>query len=262
MRNRYAFTLIELLVVIAIIAILAAILFPVFAKAREMARKINCISNLKQLSLGMLMYMEDYDEVFLGNQNNIDSEWGDWYPYSVRGICFLEWPQFIYPYTKNNQIQHCPSSPPGWYWWFSPSSADHIQTQFPLGVSYFYKFALARGRGIYDVNGFPIPLSLSEISFPAEDIMLGEFESWHNDPALGIYNTVSPDQVQQTDLNIAFVDGHAKYVQGGEFRQSRSYSNGPCPNPYGTPPNTLDLSNFVQDNGCWTTDPRSARDID
>jgi len=62
--KRKAFTLIELLVVIAIISILAAILFPVFARARENARRANCMSNLKQLALGMMMYTQDYDEKF------------------------------------------------------------------------------------------------------------------------------------------------------------------------------------------------------
>src|SRR5262249_38734327 len=65
MRNKKsAFTLIELLVVIAIIAILAAILFPVFAQAREKARSISCLSNNKQVSLGVLMYVQDYDETY------------------------------------------------------------------------------------------------------------------------------------------------------------------------------------------------------
>src|SRR5207248_8693882 len=69
-RTRRAFTLIELLVVIAIIAILAAILFPVFAQARASARAISCISNTKQVSLGLLMYSQDYDETFPKLDNN------------------------------------------------------------------------------------------------------------------------------------------------------------------------------------------------
>ena len=64
---RRGFTLIELLVVIAIIAILAAILFPVFARAREKARQTSCLSNIKQITLGALMYLSDYDEVFFGH---------------------------------------------------------------------------------------------------------------------------------------------------------------------------------------------------
>src|SRR5499427_72348 len=70
MRFRFhrGFTLIELLVVIAIIAILAAILFPVFAQAREAARKTSCLSNVKQLSLGILMYSQDYDEHWVGHK--------------------------------------------------------------------------------------------------------------------------------------------------------------------------------------------------
>src|SRR5262245_10999419 len=65
LRRRHGFTLIELLVVIAIIAILAAILFPVFAQAREKARQASCLSNMKQISLGWQMYMQDYDETWI-----------------------------------------------------------------------------------------------------------------------------------------------------------------------------------------------------
>ncbi len=70
MQRKSGFTLIELLVVIAIIAILAAILFPVFAQAREQARKTTCLSNLKQLGLGLFMYAQDYDETFPGAASN------------------------------------------------------------------------------------------------------------------------------------------------------------------------------------------------
>jgi prepilin-type N-terminal cleavage/methylation domain-containing protein/prepilin-type processing-associated H-X9-DG protein len=111
--NKKAFTLIELLVVIAIIAILAAILFPVFAQAREKARAISCLSNTKQLGLGAVMYMQDYDEVVLplhiqypddqvgiqvgGPQNGNEREWRRY------------WQYIIQPYLKNHAIEVCPS---------------------------------------------------------------------------------------------------------------------------------------------------------
>jgi prepilin-type N-terminal cleavage/methylation domain-containing protein/prepilin-type processing-associated H-X9-DG protein len=89
-RGRHAFTLIELLVVIAIIAILAAILFPVFAQAREKARAITCISNEKQISLGIMMYVQDYDEMY-GM-----SEW-----YDGNSNTYMSWREEIQPYVKN-----------------------------------------------------------------------------------------------------------------------------------------------------------------
>ncbi len=93
--RKSGFTLIELLVVIAIIAILAAILFPVFARAREKARQASCSSNLKQIALGMLMYAQDYDDTMLAGSG--------WQGQSVN------WQLKIDPYTKNKQIYTCPS---------------------------------------------------------------------------------------------------------------------------------------------------------
>src|SRR5215213_5115626 len=96
---RKAFTLIELLVVIAIIAILAAILFPVFARARENARRASCQSNLKQIGLGITQYAQDYDEKIPARA----------YFYSP-GL-YTTWSQIIEPYTKSVQILQCPSNP-------------------------------------------------------------------------------------------------------------------------------------------------------
>ncbi len=113
-----AFTLIELLVVIAIIAILAAILFPVFAQAREKARQTSCLSNMKQILTGSLMYTQDYDERLMpswlcmdgsdvaggGNGNGCTNSKGDQWT----------WTTFIQPYTKNKAVLLCPSAKDGW----------------------------------------------------------------------------------------------------------------------------------------------------
>ena len=94
--RRKGFTLIELLVVIAIIAILAAILFPVFAQAREKARQTTCASNLKQLGLGAMMYAQDYDQRYV-------PWWGD-------GVSKGQgWSSILMPYVKNEQLFACPS---------------------------------------------------------------------------------------------------------------------------------------------------------
>ncbi len=106
--RKSGFTLIELLVVIAIIAILAAILFPVFAKAREKARQASCQSNEKQLALAFMQYVQDYDEKFpIGDQNNApgqqnipgDQHWG-------RG-----WGGLVFPYAKSQGVYKCPDDP-------------------------------------------------------------------------------------------------------------------------------------------------------
>ncbi|MBC7287115.1 MAG: DUF1559 domain-containing protein [Armatimonadetes bacterium] len=97
------FTLIELLVVIAIIAILAAILFPVFARAREKARQASCQSNLKQLALGTLMYVQDYDEKFpLWHRMQPANQW----PLAPAAA--------VFPYVKNTQLYECPSTSPSY----------------------------------------------------------------------------------------------------------------------------------------------------
>lgn len=104
-RSRQAFTLIELLVVIAIIAILAAILFPVFAQARAKARQASCLSNQKQLGLGFMMYSEDYDNTLPITMDN-------------QSYIFVK---RLDPYLKNKQIMRCPSSS------FSEGAIQHKQ---------------------------------------------------------------------------------------------------------------------------------------
>ncbi len=120
--HRRGFTLIELLVVIAIIAILAAILFPVFARAREKARQASCLSNVKQITLGLLMYAQDYDGRWVRTRT-IPGHAG-----------WATWTAAIYPYVKNDQIYRCPSADTGTY----GTSCEHCSvTHADLGT-FFY----------------------------------------------------------------------------------------------------------------------------
>src|SRR5438309_1970214 len=98
LRRVPGFTLIELLVVIAIIAILAAILFPVFAQARAKARQASCLSNTKQLGLALQMYVQDYDETVVLNDNGSAT------------VPRLGWMDLLQPYIKNDGVLVCPSS--------------------------------------------------------------------------------------------------------------------------------------------------------
>ncbi len=126
-QRREGFTLIELLVVIAIIAILAAILFPVFAKAREKARQTSCLSNVKQAGLAVAQYIQDYDERFMTNNvdpntaasQSTEAAWHGW----VSNV--------LNPYVKNWQIFQCPSRTTGG-WWTQPQSGR------PVGYCYGY----------------------------------------------------------------------------------------------------------------------------
>lgn len=134
LRRRPGFTLIELLVVIAIIAILAAILFPVFAQAREKARTISCNSNARELGLAIRMYVQDYDERF---------PFGGWRPnFGAGEVGTWDWQNSTAPYIKNKGIYNCPSTtdedevpgnPQSWNWNRNP-------------VSYLYNNQLGRNR--------------------------------------------------------------------------------------------------------------------
>jgi prepilin-type N-terminal cleavage/methylation domain-containing protein len=146
-RARQGFTLIELLVVIAIIAILAAILFPVFAQAREEARKTVCLSNCKQLGLAIMMYVEDYDEMYPCDSVDLlpigiaDNDTG-----SPNYYTQIQWMWQIYPYTKNRQILACPSDPG------AKTNDWEGYDSNPINLTY-------SGACGYDGSGVPTPVS-------------------------------------------------------------------------------------------------------
>src|SRR5436190_2307149 len=176
-----AFTLIELLVVIAIIAILAAILFPVFAQAREKARGISCLSNTKQVDLGVQMYVQDYDETFPMDYYNTlfapsDPPFTPVVPETIVG-----WNEAIHPYVKNVQLFRCPSSPRG-----NPLTVGADGSTFgnddsaPTGATGYSINARLVGNDWLEDHppqfhgGIPAPLGLSALDFPVVTILLSE----------------------------------------------------------------------------------------
>ncbi len=159
-KVRSAFTLIELLVVIAIIAILASILFPVFGRARENARRSSCQSNLKQQGLGVLQYVQDYDEkypmayYYLNDTNGTGG--------------YRQWSRLIGPYVKSDQLFVCPSDPSGGL----PPTNVGLDDQAPR-LSYTANSTLMpRKRKTTDV---PSVVSLAAVDSTATTIMLAEY---------------------------------------------------------------------------------------
>jgi prepilin-type N-terminal cleavage/methylation domain-containing protein/prepilin-type processing-associated H-X9-DG protein len=257
MNRRRGFTLIELLVVIAIIAILAAILFPVFAQAREAARKSSCISNSKQIGLGMLMYVQDYDETFPANRPNCSHGDGGGFPYwgqDGNGIddfhMQAQWFAFvIQPYIKNQGIFKCPSAPQGIFkdWFSGGASTTRLRTLMPgiRGLDYEWKLA--------DAVAARCGHGLSSYQFSAQQGMI--FENWMTNAPHDSLPLQAIDP--KAAMNVTFVDGHSKWM-----RNSQSLMSGKCAsiNPYGAN-NWFDLHWRVTPNcSGWTWDPNISLD--
>jgi prepilin-type N-terminal cleavage/methylation domain-containing protein/prepilin-type processing-associated H-X9-DG protein len=221
--ERRGFTLIELLVVIAIIAILAAILFPVFARAREKARQTMCLSNGRQMAMAIFSYMGDYDDKFPGTSTNPNKEVSDY---------IYTWADCVDPYVKNKKIRECPSlgkvdlSRWGEYKWSQ------------VGVGMGMNVALGGCRGICWAHGtkaYPV-LGISKVAHPAATILLGDGEyhdAWKQSglefgQVMGCYlicghpgecpSYVNPHGWAEMFMgfrhnwraNVVFVDGHGK----------------------------------------------------
>jgi len=227
MRPRKGFTLIELLVVIAIIAILAAILFPVFARAREKARQTSCLSNMKELGLGCLMYATDYDSCMpAGCQGGCS-----------QGPTATSWYDTTQPYVKNWQIYTCPSGT------FGGSIGPHglprndgCLAAYPNGfrslTAEYGGYALNVGRygcaGMDQVGWGPgsNPCKTKKdniVTSPATVGMLFETDwcrficgTWHMGGYRNPWAGAGPQHHERCDhndgMNICYTEGHAKWL--------------------------------------------------
>jgi prepilin-type N-terminal cleavage/methylation domain-containing protein/prepilin-type processing-associated H-X9-DG protein len=193
-RTRQGFTLIELLVVIAIIAILAAILFPVFAQARDKARSVSCVSNARQIGLAIQMYTQDWDEGLILNNHSPGSSWIE----------------TVQPYSKSTLIHRCPSdASPNWTQIIAPAKTLRL-------ASYGTNAYLTPGGGY---------MTLGAISRPASTIYVAELKdnkvgdhfhpmSWVvTDPSKPPTDPLTELETarHQGGANYIFVDGHAKW---------------------------------------------------
>ena len=210
--KKRGFTLIELLVVIAIIAILAAILFPAFAKARESARRASCSSNLKQIGLGLLQYTQEYDEQMLPVVTDMSPATNE-----------APWQVLIQPYLKSVDLFKCPSN----------SSPDFVQNSQAAGlkipVSYVSNgcssnpsdscntgFGGSTATGYVRPMAYKAPVSLASFVTPSSSILILETRGRQSPAMYG-----APDIASATDTftnhlqtsNFLFCDGHVKSLR-------------------------------------------------
>jgi len=211
-RRVQGFTLIELLVVIAIIAILAAILFPVFAKAREKARQGSCLSNLKQLILGFEQYCSDYDETYPAIAFGAGWPWTVW-PAPPPGTGNDGWSRVfsvaVAPYIKNIQILECPSDSIGDRWGGSNGMSYGYN-------EYMYNFNQGWSKQASITSS---PMGVAGVSMLVENFSSGIYMDWEGGgpgPIDGMnrirYGGWSPWRPHHEGTNIAYCDGHAKFM--------------------------------------------------
>jgi prepilin-type N-terminal cleavage/methylation domain-containing protein/prepilin-type processing-associated H-X9-DG protein len=194
--RRSGFTLIELLVVIAIIAILAAILFPVFARARAKAQQNSCLSNVKQMTLGILMYASDYDTAWPGYGSAPLTD---------------KWMGQITPYVKNAQIFDCPSDRAGEL----GNGGDNVTRGYQMN------WHLGTWEG---GSGVCFPFKQENVDFPAEMFVLvdgismnASYGGWGRTfitEREGNYGMVGR---HNEGSNLGFADGHAKFMSSNSI---------------------------------------------
>ncbi|MBU0611209.1 MAG: DUF1559 domain-containing protein [Armatimonadetes bacterium] len=217
MMTRRGFTLIELLVVIAIIAILAAILFPVFAKAREKARQSSCQSNLKQIGIAWLMYIQDYDETCPPLYTTTPGVSGG----------YFHTPELLYPYQKNAQIWRC-------------ASDAQAGQAFDNGIFCTYGYNQSRFTG--HTNFDSGVLTLAQLEEPVGTIVFLDDTNLYAgpyspavpvgyNPAQGVLNsetdtTGTRAKNRHNDMyNILFADGHVKSLKDTYYRNWSYWSD-------------------------------------
>ena len=188
-NRKVAFTLIDLLVVIAIIAILAAILFPVFARARENARRSSCISNLKQVGIAMMQYTQDNDERYMVANHEDDN--GD-------GVADYAWFLPLQPYIKSEQVFKCPSLG-------SETTTPNPNTDYILNGF----FAHGVSQAIFSQTAQQIMVAERK-----ENLDVFDYHSWIRDGEEQFEFVDNISRNRHFDgSNYLFVDGHAKWMR-------------------------------------------------
>lgn len=228
MRNKNeirAFTLIELLVVIAIIALLAAILFPVFARARENARRSSCLSNTKQMGLALMQYIQDSDERLPFLQEHAGTNPSCPQPYT------MTWRSLLMPYAKNKQIFMCPSNPNSKTGVLT-TAYDQDPSIGSFAISYSANLAVihANSNNACVVVASTTPYSSVIFDKPAQTIVIGESTTiqpevmFIENPGYPIANYGKPEVVVGSNTwglycghlgttNSLFLDGHSKSMR-------------------------------------------------
>lgn len=220
---RRGFTLIELLVVIAIIAILAAILFPVFAQAREAARRTSCLSNVRQLGSAVHLYTQDYDERMVyarsfGRIWSLQSFWGSGWGNRTDDI---ELPDLLMPYAKNQGIFFCPSVSRNTRWNLWNNSPANTMTFTDNRTTYFYNWMVTGSCCVPAQANIPVfQLSLAAIPYPAEAMLVWDMPFYR-----GLGQSFVP---HMEGTNVLFSDGHAKFHRVKADQWNSFYCDNTC----------------------------------